>query len=40
LMVERMTWTMLSDLMEVEPALGAEVGILFLARKSSAGTER
>lgn len=39
LMVERMTWTMLSDLMEVEPALGAEVGILFLARKR-AGTER
>jgi SAM-dependent methyltransferase len=35
LLVERMTWTMLSDLMEVEPALGAEVGILFLGRKRS-----
>ena len=35
LIVERMTWTMLSDLMEIEPLLGAEVGILILGRKRS-----
>jgi SAM-dependent methyltransferase len=33
LLVERMTWTMLSDLMELEPALGSEVGILLLGTK-------
>lgn len=31
--VERMTWAMLSELIELEPLLGAEVGILMLARK-------
>jgi ubiquinone/menaquinone biosynthesis C-methylase UbiE len=33
LIVERMTWTMLSDFMALEPSLGAEVGILLLAKK-------
>jgi SAM-dependent methyltransferase len=33
LLVERMTWTMLSDLTELEPLLGAEVGILLVGRK-------
>lgn len=32
--VERMTWTMLSDLIVLEPLLGAEVGILLLGKKS------
>lgn len=31
--IERMTWTMLSDLTWLEPLLGAEVGILFVAKK-------
>jgi ubiquinone/menaquinone biosynthesis C-methylase UbiE len=35
LAVERMTWTMISDLMELEPLLGAEPGILMLGRKRS-----
>jgi ubiquinone/menaquinone biosynthesis C-methylase UbiE len=34
LLVERMTWTMLSDLMELEAILGAEVGILFVGKKT------
>jgi SAM-dependent methyltransferase len=33
LIVERMTWTMLADFMKLEPALGAEVGVLLLAQK-------
>lgn len=33
LLIERMTWTMLSDLIELEPALGAEVGVLLVGRK-------
>jgi SAM-dependent methyltransferase len=33
LLIERMTWTMLSDLMKFEPHLGAEVGVLLLAKK-------
>lgn len=33
LLVERMTWTMISDLMTLEPILGAENGIFFVARK-------
>lgn len=36
LIVERMTWTMLSDLMKLEPLLGAEVGVLFVGRKAGA----
>jgi hypothetical protein len=36
LLVERMTWTMLSDLMELEPSLGAEVGILLVGKKKAA----
>jgi SAM-dependent methyltransferase len=32
-LVERMAWTMVSDLIQLEPLLGAEVGILFVARK-------
>jgi 2-polyprenyl-3-methyl-5-hydroxy-6-metoxy-1,4-benzoquinol methylase len=35
LLAERMTWTMLKDLMELEPLLSSEVGILFLAKKPS-----
>lgn len=31
--VERMTWAMLSELIELEPLLGAEVGILMLGTK-------
>lgn len=38
LIVERMTWTMLSDFMKLEPLLGAEVGVLFVGRKSGGGT--
>ena len=34
LMVERMTWTMLADLMLLEPLLGAEVGALIVARNA------
>lgn len=34
-LVERMTWTMVSDLMELEPLLGAEVGVYLLGRKAS-----
>lgn len=34
LIVERMTWGMLGDLTKLESQLGAEVGILFVARKS------
>ncbi|HEY8187322.1 MAG TPA: class I SAM-dependent methyltransferase [Pyrinomonadaceae bacterium] len=34
LLIERMTWTMLSDLMKLEPPLGAEVGVLLLARNA------
>lgn len=33
LAIDRMTWTLLSDLMELEPLLGAEVGTLLLAKK-------
>jgi 2-polyprenyl-3-methyl-5-hydroxy-6-metoxy-1,4-benzoquinol methylase len=33
LLAQRMTWTMLSDLIKLEPALGSEVGILYLAKK-------
>lgn len=33
LLVDRMTWTMLSDLIELEPLLGAEVGVLMVGRK-------
>jgi ubiquinone/menaquinone biosynthesis C-methylase UbiE len=33
LLARRMTWTMLTDLMTLEPALGSEVGILYLATK-------
>jgi len=33
LLVERMTWTMLSDLSALEPLLGAEVGVLLLGKK-------
>jgi SAM-dependent methyltransferase len=33
LVVERMTWTMLSDFMKLEPLLGAEVGVLFVGIK-------
>jgi hypothetical protein len=33
LLIERMTWTMLSDLIELEPALGAEIGLLLVGRK-------
>lgn len=33
LLIERMTWTMLTDLMELEPILGAEVGILLVGKK-------
>lgn len=33
LVVERMTWTMISDLMKLEPLLGAEPGILMVGRK-------
>lgn len=33
LIVERMTWGMLSDLTKLEPLLGAEVGILLLGKK-------
>ncbi len=33
LLIERMTWTMLSDLTRLEPVLGAEVGILFVGKK-------
>ena len=35
LLLERMTWTMLSDIMRLEPALGAEGGIFFVARKNA-----
>ncbi|MEP6819666.1 MAG: class I SAM-dependent methyltransferase [bacterium] len=35
LIVERMTWTMLSDCMKLEPILGAEVGVLLLARNAA-----
>ena len=38
LLVERMTWTMLSDLMELEPSLGAEVGILLVGKKRPSKT--
>ena len=34
LIVERMTWTMLSDFMKLEPLLGAEVGVLYLGKKA------
>jgi SAM-dependent methyltransferase len=34
LMVERMTWTMILDLIELEPLLGAEVGVLLLGKKA------
>jgi ubiquinone/menaquinone biosynthesis C-methylase UbiE len=34
LVVERMTWAMISDLIELEPLIGADVGILMLGRKS------
>jgi len=33
LLIDRMTWTMLSDLTRLEAPLGAEVGILFVAKK-------
>jgi ubiquinone/menaquinone biosynthesis C-methylase UbiE len=33
LLAQRMTWKMLADLMKLEPALGSEVGILYLAAK-------
>jgi SAM-dependent methyltransferase len=33
LLLERMTWTMISDLMKLEPALGAECGIFYVAKK-------
>ncbi len=33
LLIERMTWTMLTDLMELEAILGAEVGILLVGKK-------
>ena len=33
LAIERMTWTMLADLMELEPLLGAEVGTLLVSKK-------
>jgi ubiquinone/menaquinone biosynthesis C-methylase UbiE len=33
LLAKRMSWTMLTDLMKLEPALGSEVGILYLATK-------
>jgi 2-polyprenyl-3-methyl-5-hydroxy-6-metoxy-1,4-benzoquinol methylase len=36
LILERMTWTMLSDLIEIEPILGAEGGILLLGKKPDA----
>lgn len=32
-LVERMTWTMVSDLIELEPLLGAEVGVFFVGKK-------
>jgi ubiquinone/menaquinone biosynthesis C-methylase UbiE len=35
IVVERMTWTMLSDFMKLEPLLGAEVGVLFVGRKAA-----
>jgi hypothetical protein len=34
LLRERMCWAMISDLMELEPALGAENAVLFVGRKS------
>ncbi|HSS20777.1 MAG TPA: class I SAM-dependent methyltransferase [Pyrinomonadaceae bacterium] len=34
LVVERMTWTMISDLMKLEPLLGAEPGILMIGKKA------
>lgn len=33
LLAERMTWAMLTDLRKLEPALGSEVGIFYLASK-------
>ncbi|HEY6805810.1 MAG TPA: class I SAM-dependent methyltransferase [Pyrinomonadaceae bacterium] len=33
LTIERMTWAMLKDFMELEPLLGAEVGTLLISRK-------
>jgi len=36
LLAERMTWKMLNDLMKLEPALGSEVGIFYLATKRAA----
>lgn len=33
LLIERMTWTMLTDLIALEPILGAEVGILLVGKK-------
>lgn len=35
LLLERMSWGMIADLMEIEPALGAENAVLFVARKSA-----
>jgi 2-polyprenyl-3-methyl-5-hydroxy-6-metoxy-1,4-benzoquinol methylase len=36
LLLERMCWAMVSDIMELEPALGAENAILFVGQKSGA----
>ncbi|HEV2915728.1 MAG TPA: class I SAM-dependent methyltransferase [Pyrinomonadaceae bacterium] len=36
LMIERMAWLMISDLMELEPVLGAESALLFLGEKTGA----